>query len=132
MAHRSNRSDRVRILVVDDEQVVLDLLEEILELDGYEVHKARTVKEALDLITKGRYALVISDFRMPGMGGKEFYKRVKSICPGLARRFVFTSGEMDSQKKKLFINEVGAAVLSKPFGVDEVRRLVSSLAKRVE
>ncbi len=66
-----------RILIVDDDQKVLDLLVELLELEGYEVSAARDGASALDLLTSCEPDLVVSDVVMPMVDGIELCRRIK-------------------------------------------------------
>ena len=65
------------ILVVDDDEKILDLLVELLELEGYEVSSARDGATALDILTSGEPDLVVSDVVMPGLDGMELCRRIK-------------------------------------------------------
>jgi CheY-like chemotaxis protein len=118
---------RARILVVDDEKIVLDLFSEILALDGHEIFKERDPEKALEMLKTLEVDLIISDFRMPKLTGEEFFAGATGMKPGLAKRFVFTSGEMDPETKRRFIDATGVNVIAKPFQVQEVRTLVRSL-----
>jgi DNA-binding NtrC family response regulator len=126
------RSEGGRILVVDDEVVVLDLFSEILALDGHRVFTARDARKALQLLTKEPVDVVISDFRMRNLSGEEFFNQATSLRPGLEEFFVFTSGEMDGETQRRFVEQTGVHVIAKPFKVDDVRSLVNRLidAKR--
>lgn len=70
--------DRLRVLVVDDEVSLRELLSEVLTDDGYDVTTAGTAEEALQLFSEDPFPLVISDIRMPGMNGIDLLKKIKS------------------------------------------------------
>jgi PAS domain S-box-containing protein len=70
-------SEPRRILIVDDDQKVLDLLVELLELEGYEVSAARDGASALDLLTSCEQDLVVSDVVMPVLDGIELCRHIK-------------------------------------------------------
>ena len=70
-------SEPRRVLIVDDDQKVLDLLVELLELEGYEVSAARDGASALDLLTSFEPDLVVSDVVMPVLDGMELCRRIK-------------------------------------------------------
>ncbi len=67
-----------KILVVDDDEMVLIALEELLRSRGYEIGTASGGKEALEAIEKGAFDLVILDLVMPGMDGYEVCKRIRN------------------------------------------------------
>ncbi|MGH7305722.1 MAG: hybrid sensor histidine kinase/response regulator [Candidatus Rokuibacteriota bacterium] len=112
------------ILVVDDERDVAELLAEALQLDGHLVDTANDGAAALDRLLERSYDLVFSDMKMPGMSGMELYEEVARRRPGLERRIIFVTGDTLNPMTKQFLDRTGAASLSKPFGVDAVRRLV--------
>ncbi len=68
-----------RILVVDDEQDVCDMLEKFLKIKGYEVSTALSGKEALTLVKEEKPHIVLLDIRMPEMDGLECLERIKEI-----------------------------------------------------
>jgi two-component system response regulator PilR (NtrC family) len=71
-------SNPARILVVDDERSIRELLEIFLRKEGYEVQKAQSVTEALDLIKSTEFDLIVSDIRMPEMSGIDLLRHVRS------------------------------------------------------
>lgn len=68
---------KFRVLIVDDEQDVVVVLEEFLRLEGYEVSSATSPIEALEMIKKQKYHIIVSDIVMPKMDGIEFLTEVK-------------------------------------------------------
>ena len=72
-----------RILVVDDEQGIRDLVRDILSSDGYEVDAASSAPAALELLEERTYAIVLSDVKMPGMSGIELLAEIKKRRPEL-------------------------------------------------
>ena len=69
---------RLRVLIVDDETSLRDLLEEVLTDDGYEVTTAEDGEQGLRLFHEQPYPLVITDIRMPGIDGIELLQRIKA------------------------------------------------------
>jgi len=113
------------ILVVDDEPDVAELLAETLCLDQHRVDTATSGAAALDRLLERSYDLVFSDMKMPGMNGAELYDEVARRCPGLERRMVFITGDSFNPVTRRFFETTGAVCVSKPFDVDEIRRLVA-------
>ena len=68
---------KFRVLIVDDEQDVAVVLEEFLRMEGYEVSSTSSPLEALEMIKKQKYHIVLSDIVMPKMDGIEFLTQVK-------------------------------------------------------
>lgn len=68
----------MRVLIVDDDEITLEILDNALVQSGYEVERASDGLEALEMIRTGRFRLVISDWDMPGMDGLELCRAVRS------------------------------------------------------
>ncbi|MGB9638068.1 MAG: response regulator [bacterium] len=70
---------KIKILVLDDEPNITNLVSSILELEGYESLKANSVKEALEILDKNwkDIKIMICDYKMPEMDGLEFIKQVR-------------------------------------------------------
>ena len=73
----TSSSDRGRVLIVDDDSKILDLLVELLELEGYEVASAADGAEGLELAHSFVPDVVLSDVVMPVLGGLELCRRLK-------------------------------------------------------
>jgi diguanylate cyclase (GGDEF)-like protein len=73
------KAEEDRILVVDDEDTVRSVLYQVLAGDGYAVESAANGLQALEMLGKKSFALVITDIKMPGMTGLELLERVKSL-----------------------------------------------------
>ena len=72
-----------KIMVVDDEAPVRDLFDDLFKKEGYTVKSVATGEEAVDLVTKEDFDVVLMDIKFPGMSGLEALKRIKDIKPGL-------------------------------------------------
>ena len=112
------------ILLVDDEPSIIELLREILAPDGYTFSAAHDGAVALDMVLKTDFDLIITDFRMPKLSGKGLYDSARESKPGIEKKFIFISGEMDPVTKTQFIKETGVRVISKPFRAELVRDAV--------
>lgn len=117
----------VRVLVVEDEAVVGDLIEEFLRIDGYEVDRAPDGREALQRVRGAAYGLIVSDIRMPDVDGPMLYRELVALDPGLARRVVFVTGDVLGEATRRFLDETGLGYLEKPFDLAAFR----ALARRV-
>ncbi|MFQ5843612.1 MAG: response regulator [Planctomycetota bacterium] len=74
-----------RVLLVDDETLVLSSLQRILRLEPYDIATAGGGAEALEYLEREGADLVLSDYKMPGMNGVEFLRRVAERHPGVVR-----------------------------------------------
>ncbi|MBM4374177.1 MAG: sigma-54-dependent Fis family transcriptional regulator [Deltaproteobacteria bacterium] len=111
-----------QILVVDDEANLRRVLAAQLSRDGYEVHTAEDGEQATSFIRDHHVDLVISDLRMPRMGGLELLRWVQTEEPKLPVMILTAYGTVDTAVEALKMGAVD--YLSKPFDQDEVRHLV--------
>ncbi len=72
---------KIRILVIDDEEIVRISCQKALIPAGYEVDTAASGKEGLELFEKDRYDLIIIDLKMPGIDGLELMAHIKRLSP---------------------------------------------------
>ena len=115
---------RALILVVDDEPMVAGFMVEMLATEGHEVDMARNGREALEKIAARSYDLIVSDLRMPELDGAGLYRELEQSRPTLLERFVFVSGTTEPQQYASFLEATHAPVLSKPFCLEDLERLV--------
>ena len=115
-----------RVLVIDDEEWILELVRQILEQDGFEVHLARDGEAALDQVSRAQYEMLVCDWKMPGLSGPQLYQRIAETNPDAAGRLLFMTGDVVSDSFQQFLKQHTKTCLSKPFSVQELRRSVES------
>ena len=118
---------RARILVIDDERAVRELISDALAIEGHDVHTAENGKEALDLIGQHRYDLVFCDLRMPEMDGQQLYEEVQRDYPQVLKRIVFVTAQAHSSDYGPFLRTTGIPVIEKPFTLSQLRQAVSKM-----
>jgi DNA-binding NtrC family response regulator len=112
----------VRILVVDDDRYLLDLLIETLKAIGYQAHGVTSAREALDLLHTSEFDLIITDIKMPGINGVEFTRTVKRDHPDLP--VIFVTGVFNAS----VLQAVDAqGFLAKPFRIGQMEELIASV-----
>src|SRR5574341_261975 len=111
--------DKFRSLVVDDEASVCEAVKAILETEGIDVVTFTSSVDAVEDVKKNGYDLIISDLKMPGMDGLQFYDRVKDLSPDsvfiIITAFGTIPSAVDAIKKGVY------DYIPKPFTPDEVR-----------
>jgi len=122
----------LRLLVVDDEMILVELLTEFLKMHGHQVDEARNGQTALKLATANDYDVILSDLKMPGLDGQGFYERLLKIKPAMARRFIFTTGDLANPKTQAFFQSSGCPYLSKPFRLEMVLTLLQQIARNAQ
>jgi PAS domain S-box-containing protein len=120
-----------KILVVDDEKAIVEMLGEMLGLLGYTPSLCHSASEGLRRIGETKFDLVLSDLRMPEIDGPQFYRRAVEIDARLARRFIFLTGDTVNEDTKSFLRTSGQPFLAKPFrlaSIEEVTRQILGTA----
>jgi signal transduction histidine kinase/CheY-like chemotaxis protein len=116
-----------RILLVEDEPDVADLMADILRRAGFEPVHAASAEAALDALGTGDFAAILSDLAMPGLGGRGFYEALAATRPDLARRLAFVTGDTMGASARAFLDATGRPRLEKPIAPGELRALVRRL-----
>jgi len=112
------RHGRSRVLVVDDEASIRDLLAKTLALAEYDVDTASDAATALSRVRSAAYDLLIADLRMPGMDGLSLIRQVKGIRADLP--VIIITGYSSETSAIEAVNLGVAGYLRKPFRVPEV------------
>ncbi len=124
---RSPLADAGRILVVDDDDAVLQTLSEILARAGLPAETTTDPGEALGRITRGDYALLITDLVMPALDGMELLRRTRAVSPGTEVVIVTGFGTVETAVEAI---RAGASdFLTKPF---ESRRIIEVVGRVLE
>lgn len=114
-----------RILVIDDDLGVLSAVRRVLS-QHHEVDAVSAAAEALAKLVAGeRFDLILCDLMMPRMTGMDLYAWLQVLDAKQVERLVFMTGGAFSQKTRTFLGQVQNAVLEKPFGLSQLRRLVN-------
>jgi CheY-like chemotaxis protein len=110
------------VLVVDDEPAVRGALSLLLAVDKHTVTEAGDGVEALELLARGKFDLLITDYQMPRMGGNELAARVKRLSPAPPILMITAYAE------QLGIGDSAVdAILDKPFEFEDLRRTIAQL-----
>ncbi|RMF94058.1 MAG: PAS domain S-box protein [Candidatus Schekmanbacteria bacterium] len=119
-----------RVLVIDDEEVIRDILELYLTDDGHDVDLTASARHALRMIKEKRYDLIFSDIRMPDLDGLSFLEQLRYIDGSLADRVIFITG--DSLSLDSFGGDNGNGIentiLTKPFTIEDVRKVMQNFS----
>lgn len=111
-----------QILIVDDNPHMYSLLSDILEFFDYKAVGARDGEEALKILTEESFDMVITDLRMPKMGGMDLLRTLKDKFSHLPV-VVITGFGTDSSKSDAFAAQADG-FLAKPFKVEEIKELL--------
>ena len=113
------------ILIVDDEEVISELIKQLLNRAG-NIDIAHNGQEALNLMEKKYYKLIISDIDMPIMDGLTFYKEAEKKYPASSNKFLFMTGDLSSERQ-IFFNEKQVKYLAKPMEISVLRETAAKI-----
>lgn len=113
------------ILVIDDEPLVRELLVTVLNEAGYDTHDTPDAREALGMVERADYDLLVVDINMPGMDGKAFFQALALLAPDMASRTVFVTGDVGNPTTRDFLLKAGRPVIAKPFDISALEKLVA-------
>jgi two-component system, NtrC family, sensor kinase len=115
-----------KVLVIDDEELILDFVRESLALVECEVDVAADGETALRCLRQTHYDLALCDWKMPGMSGQQLYEEISRVDRAAAERFIFITGDIMNEKVQSFLKETGKVCLPKPLSVEELRLAIDS------
>ncbi|MFG6488161.1 PAS domain S-box protein [Roseateles sp. BYS78W] len=116
-----------RLLVVDDEAEIAELIGEMLSGAGYDVMTAESGAVALAMLDEARFDAIVSDLHMPELDGAGLWREVRRTRPTLARRMLFVTGDTLSPTARQFLDEARCGRLNKPFSKAELLARVAEL-----
>lgn len=108
-------------LVVDDSQVVRKIARKIFEEMGMSVYEAANGDEAVTVCRGAMPGVIMLDWKMPGMGGMEFLKWLRSVPGGEGPKVIFCSVETDKKRIAQVLNAGANEYIIKPFDADIIR-----------
>jgi DNA-binding NtrC family response regulator len=118
----------MKILIVDDEQVIRDLFTQVLETKGHEVAQAAHGREAVVLVEASAYDLIFIDIIMPDIDGVEVFKLIKKARPNAT--VVMITGFAVEEKLREAMALGAFDYLYKPFNIVELMAILGKLKKR--
>ena len=120
--------DKLSILIVEDGKSQRDMLRGFLKSKGYEVSEAERGDEALELVRKNYFDLLLLDYKMPGMDGMAVLEKVKAINPEIDVIMMTAFGTIDTAVKAM---KTGAAdYITKPIELEELLILIDRISER--
>ena len=120
--------EQVRILVVEDEEIVRNLLYDTLSKMGYKVKTALDGQDAISQIEKEPFEMVITDLKMPGMDGLELLQRIQKINPDICVLIITAYSTVESAVSAM---KLGAYdYICKPFELEEMKVIIEKAVER--
>ncbi|HXT12729.1 MAG TPA: hybrid sensor histidine kinase/response regulator [Candidatus Angelobacter sp.] len=116
-----------RVLVIDDEEPILQMVREALTPRGYEVDIAADGATGLQRMSEKEYDVALCDWKMPGLTGQQVYERVRAVNPALSSRMIFITGDVVNERTQKFLEQQNKICLAKPFTISEFRAAIKQV-----
>ena len=120
-------TEKKRVLVIDDEKYIVDLLYEYLSPIGYDVETATNGDEAKIKIVAHKFDAIICDIKMPGVSGMELYEYVTERHPDMANRVIFITGDSMATETSKFLKTFTVKYIRKPFNLSEIYETIKNI-----
>ena len=117
--------DRKRILVIDDDWAIRDIVSKILSYMGYDVTIAADGIEGFDLFAKSPFHLVLTDFDMPHLDGLELAKRIKETSVNTP--VILMTGREKDEMVDVLNEEAIDSAMFKPFKLDDIEGAIQGI-----
>ncbi|AJW71290.1 response regulator [Nitrosopumilus adriaticus] len=119
----------MKILTIDDNQDITELLTITLTAMGHEVTSSNTGQEGLKLLTNNRYDVVLLDLAMPDFSGRDVINKLETM--GNLKDFnivIFTASSINDSEIESLIKKGVCGIIRKPIEVDQLEKEISKLA----
>ena len=120
-----------RILVVEDEVTVAQLIADVLREEGHQVDAVLDSRDGLTRLARAPYDLVICDLRMPRLDGPAFYEALVAAGSPVQKRIIFVTGDTLAARTLEFLDSNGLPYLAKPFLVEELKLAVHRMLDEI-
>ncbi|MBI5640457.1 MAG: sigma-54-dependent Fis family transcriptional regulator [Nitrospirae bacterium] len=120
---------RARILIVDDELVAVRNLEHVMKKEGYDITATQSGQNALKMIEEQNFDVVITDLKMEKVDGTQILKRSRELSPDT--EVIMITGYASLQSAIQVMKKGAYDYITKPFKLDEVRRVVREAVEKV-
>jgi len=120
---------KLRILVVDDDENIRDVIKDLLNLEGHKPTLAKNGEEAIQVFDKDKFDIVITDLGMPGISGWDVARKIKTL--DLEIPVIIISG-WGAQLSEEELKQAGVdMILSKPFNLEQIQKVIAKCADKI-
>jgi DNA-binding NtrC family response regulator len=115
----------IKILLIDDDEWIRDSLSLFLESEGCQLLALETAEEALEVLKQQTYEIIITDYRLPGIDGLEFIRRIqsKNLDAVIILITAYGDDEVISEAKRIGVQDI----IAKPFNSEDIEASLSRL-----
>ena len=129
MSKEPNSDNKLtKLLVVDDEEIILNIAADVLENEGYQVKTESNPLKALEMVKKEKFDFVLTDINMPEMNGLEMVKKIQEIDADIGT--IFMTGYANLETAKEAIQTGAYDYIMKPFELNELRAAVTKAVEK--
>lgn len=119
-----------KILLVDNDEWIRDSLTGYFDAEGCHILAVETAEEGMELLTQQNYDIILIDYKLPGIDGLTFSKKIQEICPDTIKILI------TAYKNKKVVSEAASAgiqdLIDKPFTIKTIEDSISRLIHRNE
>ncbi len=125
-----NKLKEMKILLIDDDQWIRESLSLFLKSEGYLLVACETAEEGLETLRDETYDIIIVDYKLPGMDGMEFFKRIEGSHPDSMKILLtaYKENKIISEATRIGVNDY----IEKPFTVETLERSFSKFFEKRE
>jgi len=124
MDNKGEGSFMKKVLVIDDDIDVVEVLSLYLDMMGFAVETAMEGRKALDMIKKKEYNYIFCDLKMPDMKGDEVLRKIEGMDKSLVKRFILVTGAVISAELESFFLSRSIKILRKPFTFKDIESVI--------
>ena len=123
--------ERINILLVDDETILLEMIRDDLQRYGYEIIMTNNGEAALRELQSHKVDAICCDIKMPGLNGRQIYDWISASRPEYTRRIIFMTGDVINQSLQYFLEQEHLTCLNKPFALRELRQALQTILSKI-
>ena len=118
------------VLLIDDEEGLRRAVVSFLKRRGMHVIAVEDGGDALRVLRRERFDVIVSDVRMPGMSGGEFLERLRRDHPAMVKRLIFTTGDTFAPDTSTLLRDAGVPSLVKPYDFSQLESVLHDVAAK--
>jgi len=120
--------DKLRVIVIDNDQTIRDGCQRVLEEDGHAVATAEDGIQGVDLLKTSSFDLALIDFKMPGLDGLQVLKQLKKLSPKTEAVMITAYASVETAVKAMRLGAYD--YIAKPFAPNEIRNVVAKISEK--
>ena len=117
------------MLLIDDEAGLRRAVVNFLKRRGMHIVAVEDGGDALRVLRRERFDVIVSDVRMPGMSGGEFLERLRREYPAMVNRLIFTTGDTFAADTSTLLRDAGVPSLVKPYDFSKLETVLREVAE---